>query len=155
MPRDEQPLASDVRLVHLLHAAHTRLTRVSAAALAPHGVDGHDLAVLAALADGAPLSQAQTARRLGLDRTTTAALLDGLEDHGLVRRRRCTEDRRRNLVELTPDGLECLRRAERAHRAAERRFLAPLDEETATTLVRALRALTATDGAPVSAPVME
>ncbi|MEU0443035.1 MarR family winged helix-turn-helix transcriptional regulator [Streptomyces sp. NPDC006186] len=142
MPCDE-PLAADVPLVHLLRTAHTRLTRASAEALARHGVDAQDLALLTALADTAPLPQSGAAHHLGLDRTTLSALPDGLEDHGLVRRRRSPEDRRRNLIDLTPAGRECLRRAQDAHRAAETRFLAALDEDTAATLIRALRRLAA------------
>lgn len=69
------------------------------------------------------------------------SLIDGLEDHGLVERRRSPHDRRKNIVELTPEGQDCLRLAEQARRAAERRFLAPLDEEAAESLVRALQTL--------------
>ncbi len=69
------------------------------------------------------------------------SLIDGLEDHGLVERRRSPHDRRKNIVELTPEGRDCLRLAEQARRAAERRFLAPLDEEAAESLVRALQTL--------------
>ncbi|MER7178370.1 MarR family transcriptional regulator, partial [Streptomyces hyaluromycini] len=56
-------------------------------------------------------------------------------------RRRRPQDRRRNIVELTATGRERMGRAEEARLAAEQRFLAPLDDPTAATLVRALRAL--------------
>lgn len=69
------------------------------------------------------------------------ALLDGLERRGLVARRRSSQDRRRTIVGLTETGRERMARAEEARLVAERRFLAPLDAETAATLVRALRAL--------------
>jgi DNA-binding MarR family transcriptional regulator len=108
-------------------------------------VDGHELAVLVVLSAGEPLSQVEAAGRLGVDRTTMVSLIDGLEDHGLVERRRSPHDRRKNIVELTPEGQDCLRQAEKARRAAERRFLAPLDDETAASLVRALRTLVLTE----------
>ncbi|MER6346725.1 MarR family winged helix-turn-helix transcriptional regulator [Streptomyces sp. NPDC001595] len=127
------------RLGRLLEQARAKLARASAEALAAQGVDHHELAVLGVFAAGEELSQAEAAGRLGVDRTTTAALLDGLEDQGLVERRRDPRDRRRNIVEPTPRGRDCLLRAEAARRAAEHRFLAPLDAETASTLVRALR----------------
>ncbi|MFF7928888.1 MarR family winged helix-turn-helix transcriptional regulator [Streptomyces mirabilis] len=133
------PLES--RLGYLLKHAQQRLARASAAALAPLGIDGHELAVLAVLAAEYPLSQVEVAGRLGVDRTTMVALVDGLEDQGLVERRRSPADRRKNIVELTPEGRDCLGRAERARLAMERRFLDPLDEETAAALVRALRIL--------------
>jgi DNA-binding MarR family transcriptional regulator len=104
-------------------------------------VDRHELAVLGVLAAGEELSQVEVAGRLGVDRTTMVSLIDGLEDQGLVERRRSPRDRRKNIVEPTPEGRDCLRRAEQARRAAEHRFLAPLGAETAATLFRALRLL--------------
>lgn len=133
------PLES--RLGYLLKHAQQRLARASAEALAPFGIDGHELAVLAVLAAEYPLSQVEVAGRLGVDRTTMVALVDGLEDQGLVERRRSPQDRRKNIVELTPEGRDCLDLAERARLEMERRFLDPLGEEAAAALVRALRIL--------------
>jgi DNA-binding MarR family transcriptional regulator len=141
MASDQSPTPLEDRLGYLLKHAQAKLARASAEALAPYGVDGHELAVLTVLAGDEPLAQVEAAARLGVDRTTMVSLVDGLEDHGLVRRRRSPRDRRKNIVELTPAGEECLRQAEQARRAAERRFLAPLDEEVAITLFRALKAL--------------
>ncbi|MET7784782.1 MULTISPECIES: MarR family winged helix-turn-helix transcriptional regulator [Streptomyces] len=137
------PVPLESRLGYLLKHAQQRLARASAEALAPLGIDGHELAVLAVLAAEYPLSQVEVAGRLGVDRTTMVALVDGLEDQGLVERRRSPQDRRKNIVELTPAGRDCLDRAERARLAMERRFLDPLDEEAAAALVRALRILVA------------
>ncbi|MFD9316550.1 MarR family winged helix-turn-helix transcriptional regulator [Streptomyces sp. NPDC060053] len=139
--RGEQSGPLEYRLGHLLQQAQAKLARTSAEALVPCGVDGRELAVLVVLADEETLSQAEAAGRLGVDRTTMAALVDGLEDHGLVERRRSPWDRRRNIVRLTDAGLVCLERAEAARGAAERRFLAPLDEQAAAALLRALRLL--------------
>lgn len=91
----------EYRLGHLLQHAQAKLARKSAEALVPYGVDGRELAVLVVLADEETLSQAEAAGRLGVDRTTMAVLVDGLEDHGLVERRRSPRDRRRNIVRLT------------------------------------------------------
>ncbi|MFJ9378301.1 MarR family winged helix-turn-helix transcriptional regulator [Streptomyces sp. NPDC101455] len=145
MADDQQPAPLESRLGYLLKHAQARLARTSAEALASHGVDGHELAVLVVLSAGELLSQVEAAGRLGVDRTTMVSLIDGLEDHGLVERRRSPQDRRKNIVELTPEGRDCLHQAEKARRAAERRFLAPLDEETAASLVRALRTLVLTE----------
>lgn len=141
MDSDRPPAPLESRLGYLLKHAQARLARASAQALAPHGVDGHELAVLVVLSGDEPLSQVEVAGRLGVDRTTMVSLIDSLEDRGLVGRRRSPQDRRRNIVELTPTGRDCLREAEEARRVAERRFLAPLDEEAAAALVRALRIL--------------
>ncbi|MCX5330150.1 MULTISPECIES: MarR family winged helix-turn-helix transcriptional regulator [unclassified Streptomyces] len=143
MSDDQRPSPPGDRLGHLLKRAQAKLARASAEALAPHEVDGHELTALAVLSGAASLSQVEVAGRLGVDRTTMVALLDGLEDQGLVVRRRSPRDRRKNLVELTAAGQECLSRAEQARRVAEERFLAPLGEETAASFVRALRVLAA------------
>ncbi|MEV0636760.1 MarR family winged helix-turn-helix transcriptional regulator [Streptomyces sp. NPDC050619] len=145
MATDQAPTPLEDRLGYLLKHAQAGLARTSAEALAPYGVDGHELAVLVVLSAGEPLSQVEAAARLGVDRTTMVSLIDGLEGQGLVERRRSPQDRRRNIVELTPTGTERLRQAERARRAAERRFLAPLDEKATADLVRALQALVAGD----------
>jgi DNA-binding MarR family transcriptional regulator len=133
------PLAS--RLGYLLKHVHLQLTEASAQALAPFGIDGRELAVLAVLATEYPLSQLEAARRLGVDRTTMVALVDVLEDKGLVERRRSVQDRRKNTVQLTPEGQDCLRRAERAREEMERQFLAPLTGPDAGSFVRALQTL--------------
>ncbi|MER5660138.1 MarR family winged helix-turn-helix transcriptional regulator [Streptomyces mirabilis] len=139
--RHVPPVPLESRLGYLLKHAQQRLARASAEALAPFGIDGHELAVLAVLAAEYPLSQVEVAGRLGVDRTTMVALVDGLEDQGLVERRRSPQDRRKNIVELTPEGRDCLDLAERARLEMERRFLDPLGEEAAAALVRALRIL--------------
>jgi DNA-binding MarR family transcriptional regulator len=93
------------------------------------------------LAGCEPASQQQAARRLGIDRTTMVALLDALEDKGLVTRHPHAEDRRKNVVELTAPGRDTLRDATWAGDDAERRFLAPLTEPAARQLKDALRTL--------------
>jgi DNA-binding MarR family transcriptional regulator len=129
------------RLGYLLKHARLKLGELTAAALAPYGLDGRELAVLLVLASCEPASQQQAARRLGIDRTTMVALLDALEDKGLVTRHPPAEDRRKNVVELTAPGRDTLRDATQAGDDAERRFLAPLTEPAAQQLKDALRAV--------------
>jgi DNA-binding MarR family transcriptional regulator len=129
------------RLGYLLKHARLKLGELTAAALAPYGLDGRELAVLIVLAGCEPASQQQAARRLGIDRTTMVALLDALEDKGLVTRHPHAEDRRKNVVELTAPGRDTLRAATQAGDDAERRFLAPLSEPAARQLKDALRTL--------------
>jgi DNA-binding MarR family transcriptional regulator len=129
------------RLGYLLKHARLRLGELAAAALAPYGLDGRELAVLLVLASGEPASQQEAARRLDVDRTTMVALVDALEDKGLVARHPHALDRRKNVVELTPAGRATLAGATQASNEAERRFLAPLTSSAAQQLKDALHAL--------------
>ncbi|TDV57865.1 MarR family transcriptional regulator [Actinophytocola oryzae] len=129
------------RLGYLLKHAQLRMNELNARALAPHGVNGRELAVLLALTGTEPASQQEAARRLGIDRTTMVALLDTLEDKGLVSRHPDAEDRRRNVVELTEAGRDTTEKATAASDEAERDFLAALDPRAARQLRAALRAL--------------
>jgi len=116
------------RLGYLLKHVLAQLTEAQTAALAPYGVTGRDLAVLSAIAAGEPLSQLEVAARLRVDRTSIGDLLDGLEDRGLVERRRSAEDRRRNVLALTPQGESTFASAERIRLEVEREFLTPLPD---------------------------
>jgi DNA-binding MarR family transcriptional regulator len=130
-----------MRLGYLLKHAQLRMNELNTRALAPYGINGRELAVLLVLAGNEPASQQQAAQRLGVDRTTMVALLDALEDKGLLSRHPHAEDRRRNVVELTETGQAVLAKASGASDEAEREFLAPLDPQTARQLRAALRTL--------------
>jgi DNA-binding MarR family transcriptional regulator len=116
------------RLGYLLKHVLAQLTEAQTEALAPHGVTGRDLAVLAAIATGEPVSQLEVAGRLRVDRTSIGDLLDGLEDRGLVERRRSPEDRRRNVVVLTAQGESTFAAAEKVRQEVERSFLSALPD---------------------------
>jgi MarR family transcriptional regulator, lower aerobic nicotinate degradation pathway regulator len=97
--------------------------------LEPTGVNPQHYAVLSVLAQGTCTSQATIADSLAWDRSQLVGLLDELEDHGYVARKRDPDDRRRHLVNLTPAGEQALAKLRAASREAELEFLAPLDEE--------------------------
>ncbi|MBV9921904.1 MAG: MarR family transcriptional regulator [Pseudonocardia sp.] len=125
--RDLGPRLS-ARLTYLLKRALVDLEDLHVEHLAPVGVSGRELAVLLLLDGQSPESQQQVAGRLGVDRTTMVALLDGLEAKGLVARHADAGDRRRNVIELTGDGHTALVRAVRASDEAEQQLLAELDD---------------------------
>jgi len=129
------------RLGYLLKHAQQQLVQAAGPAMAPFGIDGRELAVLTVLAADIPLSQQEAAERLGVDRTTMVALTDALEAKGLVERHRSPVDRRKNLVQLTPAGRDCLHQAGKARDEVEREFLAPLGDRLAAEFIRALRIL--------------
>src|SRR4051794_35109354 len=63
-----------------------------------------DFAVLAALTEYGPLSQAEIGRRLGLDRNDVNGILNRLESAHRVGRQIDPADRRRNIVTVSPAG---------------------------------------------------
>ena len=146
MPDDDGP-GPDVtrRLGYLLKHAQQRMSELYDEALQPHGVDARELGVLLLLAGHEPASQQQAARRLGVDRTTMVAVLDALQDRGLVSRRPDAGDRRRNVVELTDAGQAALRAATRAGEQAEQALLAPLGRDDARRFADALHRVVTAD----------
>jgi DNA-binding MarR family transcriptional regulator len=138
-PGPSEALAS--RLGYLLKHAQQRLVQAAGPVMAQYGIDGRELAVLTVLAADYPLSQHEAAGRLGVDRTTMVALVDELEAKGLVERHRSTEDRRKNVVQLTDAGEYCLEGAGRARDEVEREFLAPLGDKLGQQFLRALQIL--------------
>ncbi|HZN21013.1 MAG TPA: winged helix DNA-binding protein, partial [Gaiellaceae bacterium] len=68
-------------------------------------------------------------------------LLDELEEHGLVERKRDPNDRRRQSVSLTAEGKKTLSRLRGIAGRIEDDFLEPLDEEERAALHALLRRL--------------
>ncbi len=120
------PPAVTRRLGYLLKHAQLRLAELAEPLYAPLGITGRQLALLTLFGDGPALSQQDGAARLGIDRTTMVALVDELEDKGLVRREVAPGDRRKRLVTLTGEGERVRAAGEEATREAETRLLAPL-----------------------------
>lgn len=96
------------------------------------------------------LDQISLARIFGIDRSTTAQVLEVLVQRGLVARTVHPDDRRKRVLELTADGEKALALAGAAARRAEPRLLSPLSSAEIDALVAALN-ITCTQ-IPSSAP---
>jgi MarR family transcriptional regulator, lower aerobic nicotinate degradation pathway regulator len=94
--------------------------------------------VMTSLIEQGPASQATLGRRLWIDRSDLNAILNDLEHDGLISRVRDEQDRRRNVVELTPPGADALTRLDRRVDAAQRTLLEPLSVTDRHELVRLL-----------------
>lgn len=136
------PAALTDRLAFLLQLALGRAQTMGERALAELGVSGREYGVLAVLEAGAPAAQHQLGATLGIDRTSTVALLAGLEARGLVRRVRDPNNRRANAVSLTDAGQALRSRAADLLADCDDRFLSPLSSlqrrQLRSTLLRLL-----------------
>jgi DNA-binding MarR family transcriptional regulator len=117
-------------LKRLGHAVKER----SLQAYEEEGLHPYHHAILIVLSEGAPETQGSIADTLGYDRGQLVGLLDELQEHGLVERRRDPNDRRRHVVQLTADGKQTLRRLRAVSRQLEDEFLSPLNEQERTKL---------------------
>jgi DNA-binding MarR family transcriptional regulator len=104
------------------------------AKLEESGFEIYDYSVLAILAEGAKETQATIADAITLDPSRLVALLDGLEERGLIERQRDPQDRRRHMVSITAAGKRELSRLREIVKRLEDEFLAPLDPESRKTL---------------------
>jgi DNA-binding MarR family transcriptional regulator len=96
------------------------------AAYERENVHPYHYAILLALDEGGHETQGAIADTLGYDRGQLVGLLDELEERGLIERKRDPDDRRRHLVQMTPDGKRKLRRLRALAGDLEDDFLAPL-----------------------------
>lgn len=78
--------------------------RAAETAIAPGGLRPRHLVALTLLSDHGPANQGDLGDALRLDPSNVVALLNELEERGLVTRRRDPADRRRHIVELSTPG---------------------------------------------------
>jgi DNA-binding MarR family transcriptional regulator len=91
---------------------------------------------------GEPLSQAELARRLRLDRSVVSRLADALEERGWLRRERHPQDQRAVRLVLTGEGRAAADRLAGARRARLATLLDGVPESERDNVLRALDVLT-------------
>src|SRR6266536_1417595 len=112
--------------------------RLVAEGFAAAGVRGYHYRLLAALEEFGPASQASLGRRTSIDRSDVVAALNELAGRGLIRRSPDPDDRRRNVITITPAGTEHLRLLEGVLAGVQDQLLAPLSATERTQLTRLL-----------------
>jgi DNA-binding MarR family transcriptional regulator len=105
------------------------------------GVHPYHYAVLATLAEGERETQGAIADALDYDRGQLVGILDEMEEHGLVERRRDPEDRRRQVVVTTPEGKKALTKMRALAKRLDDEFLVALTPEQRQQLQQLLLVL--------------
>jgi DNA-binding MarR family transcriptional regulator len=122
-----------------------RLARALVAAeqpiLAAHDVAMWGYVVLTALRDEPMRTQAALAKAIGADKTRLIAVLDDLQERGLIEREPDPADRRVRLLALTATGRDVHAAIRRDIRAEENRLLSSLPVEDRAVFLRSLQAL--------------
>jgi DNA-binding MarR family transcriptional regulator len=122
----------------LLTLASMPANRLSNQALAAAGARRYHYALLAALDEFGPASQADLGRRTGIDRSDMVATVNELAKRKLVERSPDPSDRRRNVVALTPAGARHLAKLDRIVADVQDELLAPLSTTDRKQLVALL-----------------
>jgi DNA-binding MarR family transcriptional regulator len=113
---DEAPYApARIRVLPswLLGRAAARGHRLVAEALAGEGMRMMHHAVLSAVAELGPVSQAQLGRSVSIDPKDMVAIVNDLQNGGLVTRTPDPADRRKNAITISAHGMRRLQRTER------------------------------------------
>ena len=93
---------------HLIGRARTALQTGQDSEMEPIGLTGAQFAVLKNVADGSADTAADLCRTMHYDTGSMTRMLDRLEEKSVLRRERCTEDRRVVFLRITESGHELL-----------------------------------------------
>jgi DNA-binding MarR family transcriptional regulator len=118
-----------IRRLHQIHMA------LFVKECAEDGLTPVQYSVLTALNQLGPCEQVVVSRSVGLDRTSTADVVQRLERRKLVRRRVSPTDRRMKITSLTEVGVALLKRIDGAAAHAHSRTLEPLTSHEANDLM--------------------
>jgi DNA-binding MarR family transcriptional regulator len=129
---------------YLLRRAYVRAEQAASIAVPPPYAMRH-LSVLTLLDERGPTSQQNISALTRVNRTIVVALIDTLEDDGLVRRERDETDRRSYALVLTDAGRRTLQRYAANIEQAEQLLMANLGAAQQARLIELLRPVVAAD----------
>jgi DNA-binding MarR family transcriptional regulator len=122
--------ASSLLIAQLARGTRRRVEE----AVAPLGLRPRELVALQHLRERGPSAQQTLVELLGVDATNLVAVLNGLEDAGLIARSRDRADRRRAIIELSAKGEHVLAELDRALREIDDEILGALTSAQRETL---------------------
>ncbi len=113
--------------------------------LEANGLSMWGYSVLVALDRSAIRTQAALAEAIGADKTRIIAILDKLQEKGLIERVADPEDRRARLLAITKDGRRVKEATQAAIQRGEERWLGTLSSADRATFLRVLQELSGVD----------
>jgi DNA-binding MarR family transcriptional regulator len=134
MPPEQLATPAAARSTVLITRLARTMRRQFEQAVAPLGLRARHLVALTHLKDRGPSPQQTLIEVLGLDASNLVALLNELEDAALIVRSRDRSDRRRGIIELSPEGERLLMEVDRALEAVDDEILAALSLDERATL---------------------
>jgi DNA-binding MarR family transcriptional regulator len=126
--------ASSLLIVQFARGARRRIEQ----AVAPTGLRLNEVLTLVHLRERGPSAQQTLVELMCVDATNLVAVLNSLEDAGLIERRRDRSDRRRAIVALAEPGERLLVEVDRAFRQIDIEILAGLTQTERQTLAALL-----------------
>jgi len=119
------PVQATVLIARVARVVRQRFEQV----LAPIGLRQRHVVALSYLRGHGPTAQQKLADRLRMDASSMVCLLNDLEESELVVRNRDRTDRRRAVVELSPQGESALSDVDQALTIVEEEMLTGLDRD--------------------------
>lgn len=136
----------------LLTACGSEVRKRWARMLADHGLTPHHFALLQVLEHIEEASQKELSAAVGIDPRNAPPLLDLLDDRDLISRADSKEDRRRQVIQLTPLGRSIVGFLQKTGQEIEDEYFAVLDDDETRELRRLLLRLSSRGlrGAPIA-----
>ncbi|WP_406173088.1 MarR family winged helix-turn-helix transcriptional regulator [Streptomyces sp. NBC_00996] len=135
-------------LAFRLGTVGTLVTARFAAAVEDLGVKPKHVGLLSVIGSGAPASQQDVARTMGVVPSLVVTLADQLEELGAIDRVRDPDDRRRHRLGLTQEGRALLAECTARARALDEELTAGLNTTERDALARAMGVLARGAGLP-------
>jgi DNA-binding MarR family transcriptional regulator len=129
------------RMGFLLNKGAQKIREAYQAALEPLGIDGKLFGILVVLSGKGSISQHEIGKCTHIDRTTMVALIDDLEQKGLVERQEHPTDRRSHALVLTAKGKDLIPKGHKLTEAADKKFLSGLPAREQKEVVQLLKKL--------------
>lgn len=139
---DDPPYRLEDQVGHILRRAHQRATAIFQAAIGDPQITPTQFAALVKLFDEGEVSQNHLGRLTAMDPATIQGVIRRLADRDLIAARDDQNDRRRNLLRLTPAGVKLVEALIVNGPKVSEVTLEPLTPDERTTFLALLKKLT-------------